>query len=151
MAEELANLAAEAAALDAEAAPAALTETAGAQHEAPPPAPADPVESLAGLLTVLGIASGYAGLSRTAAIWTPETCRGLAAKTVPVLVKYAWGQRLLNFLATGAGVEELALAAYAAPLVLASVAAVRADMQPAPPPWANPPAHPEDPGWEARN
>jgi hypothetical protein len=130
MAEDLQALAAEAAAIDAEAAPAALAEVPGSQPEAPAAPQVDPAESLAGFLAILSIAAGYAGLDRTAAIWTPETCRGLADKAVPVLVKYAWGQRILNFLATGAGVEELALAAYAAPLVLATAAAVKDDLKP---------------------
>lgn len=108
-------------------------ENQAAAVEQAPPAPAvDPAQSLAGLLSVLGIAAGYAGLEKTAAIWTPDTCKGLADKLVPVLVKYAWGQRLLAFLESGAGVEEMALVAYAAPLVLATMQAVKADMQPAP-------------------
>lgn len=96
----------------------------------------DPVESLAGLVQVVSIAAGYAGYTKAAAIWTPETCRELAAKTVPVLVKYSWGQRFLDFLATGSGVEELALLATAAPLALSTWSAVKDDGKPTPPPAA---------------
>ena len=132
MAEELQAIATEAAALDAELAPVQPDSQATPEAEAGvEPVPlADPRESLAGLLSVLGIAAGYAGFPKTAAIWTPDTCRGLADKAVPVLVKYAWGQRLMNFLATGAGVEEMALIAFAAPLVLATVGAVKDDLKP---------------------
>lgn len=138
MTDELTQLQAEAAAIDAEAAPATIEAQ---PPETQTPAGVDPVESLAGFLSVLGIAAGYAGLPRTATIWQPGTCRGLADKAVPVLVKYPWGQRLLNFLATGAGVEEMALAAFAAPLVLATHAAIREDLKPArPEPVQTPPA-----------
>lgn len=132
MAENLEALATEAAALDAELQPAAaeatLAETTGPDAAPPPP---DPVESLAGFIQVAAIAAEYGGLKRTAALWKPETCRGLSERLVPVLAKYAWGQRVLAFLATGAGVEELALAAYAAPLVLSTLQAVREDLKPA--------------------
>lgn len=134
MKNEIEALAAEAAAIDAEATPTPTPTGEAGMPAGPEDAPAsqavDPVESLAGFLTVAGIAAGYAGFPKTAAIWKQETCRGLAEKTVPVMVKYPWGVRLLDFLQTGAGVEELALLAYAAPLLLATRAAVVEDMKP---------------------
>lgn len=137
MAETLNDLAVEAAAIDAELKPAApetaLAEAAGQDDAPTAPPPIDPVESLAGFLAVVAIAADYGGLKKTAAIWTPEACRGLADKLVPVLMKYTWGQRVLDFLATGAGVEEMALMAYAMPMILVTVQAVREDLKPARP------------------
>jgi hypothetical protein len=110
--------------------------TEAIQEEQSAVAVIDPAESLAGALQVASIAAGYAGFPKAAAIWTPGTCRALADKAVPVLVKYPWGQRIIDFLQTGAGVEELALLATAAPLVMATIAAVREDMKPAAKPAA---------------
>lgn len=94
----------------------------------PEPAPeVSPEESLAGFLTVAAMAAGLVGYKRAAAVWSIETCRGFAERAVPVLEKYAWGQRALSFLTSGAGVEEMALAMYAAPVILATVSAARED------------------------
>ena len=97
----------------------------GAEPEAAPGM--DPVESLAGLFTVGGLVAGMLGYRRVADLWGADTCRGMAEKAVPVLVKYPWGARVLDFLATGAGIEEMALAMYAAPLALATMKAARLD------------------------
>lgn len=91
----------------------------------------DAVESLSGLLSLVGVAAGIAGAKRTAAIWAPEACGRLAAVTVPVLRKYPWGGRVLDFLETGSGAEELALAMVAAPMGMATWAAINADFKPA--------------------
>lgn len=129
MNEELDAMQAEAAAIDLEAAPATLE---AAPLDAPAAVmPVDPVESLAGALSLIGLAAGYGGFPKAASIWTPDTCRALADKAVPVLAKYPWGLRVLNFIQTGAGVEELALLVVAAPLLLNTVSAVREDMKPA--------------------
>lgn len=93
----------------------------------PEPAPVDPVESLAALLSMGGMAAGFVGYRRVAELWNGETCAGVAARAVPVMRKYPWGIRALDFLTTGAGVEEMALAVYLAPLALATMQAARAD------------------------
>lgn len=104
---------------------------AGAVVETDPePQKADAAESLSGFLTLAGAMSGAAGFGRTAAIWNPETCEKVAGLTVPVLRKYPWGQRVIDFFETGAGVEEIALGVVVAPLALATYAAIKADMQP---------------------
>jgi hypothetical protein len=87
----------------------------------------NPVDALAGFLTIGGTVAGWVGYRRVSGVWAEETCRGVAEKAVPVLQKSAWGSRLLEFLDTGAGVEEIALAMYLAPVVLATVAAAKAD------------------------
>jgi hypothetical protein len=99
----------------------------GQEQAGPEVAAADPVESLAGLFTVAGYMAGSLGYRRVGELWGPETCRGLSEKMVPVLRKYSWGQRALEFLETGAGVEEIALGMVAVPLVLATLQAARAD------------------------
>lgn len=132
MSDELNNLEAEAAALDASTAMPAAAAAAAAPDAMPPAI--EPAESLAGLLTVAGMAASVGGMHRTAAVWSPDACRALADKAVPVMRKYAWGLKVLEFLETGAGVEEIALFAVAAPLVMATAGAVRADLAPPPPP-----------------
>jgi hypothetical protein len=98
----------------------------------------DPVESLAGLFTVGAAIFAAAGFTNAAAVWKPEVCRGIAERTVPVLVKYPWGQRAIEFLTTGDGVEEIALVMYAAPVVLATWQGVKQDMKPKPKPKQEP-------------
>lgn len=101
----------------------------GALVDPVPEAPAvDAAESMAGLLTVAGMLAGETGFKRTAAIWNPETCKNIAAKAVPVLRKYPWGVRVLDFFETGAGVEEIALGVVLIPAVLATYRAVSDDM-----------------------
>lgn len=100
---------------------------AGQDQEAEQAAAVDPVESLAGFLTIAGMGAGFVGYRQVAELWSPETCRGVAEKAVPVLVKYPWGARALEFLTTGAGVEEIALAMYLAPLAIATAKAAAAD------------------------
>lgn len=99
--------------------------------EAEPEAPRmDAVESLTGFLSMVSAGAAIAGFSRTASVWTPEACGRVAGATVPVLRKYPWGARVLDFLETGSGAEEVALVMAAAPLVVATVGAVKADMSP---------------------
>lgn len=88
---------------------------------------ASPEESLAGLLKVASIGMHFAGLKNTAAVWSEANCEALAVAAVPVMRKYAWGQKALEFLMTGGGVEEMALIAVIAPLAFATVKAVKAD------------------------
>lgn len=133
MNEELKHLAGEAAALDADTAAAVAAPGASPEPEPAPIMTIDPAESLADLLSVVGMAAGVGGLKRTAAIWQPNTCRALADKAVPVMRKYPWGVKALEFLETGSGIEEMVLFAVAAPLALATINAVRADLAPPPP------------------
>jgi len=86
-----------------------------------------PAESLAGAIQIAGMVAGVAGFPSVAEVWNQNAARGFSEKAVPVLSKYAWGGRILDFLGNGAGVEELALLMYAGPLVLATAAAARKD------------------------
>ena len=106
---------------------AAVTVTGEPMPE-PPPVPAmSAEESLAGLLYPLPHVLNFAGLKNTAAVWNEETCKGLADRAVPVLRKYPWGGRIISFLETGAGVEEVALGLFVLPVGLATAKAWQAD------------------------
>ena len=97
----------------------------GAEPAEPPP---DPAEGLGALLTLVSGVFHMSGFVKVAAMWSPEVCREFAQKAVPVLRKYAWGQRIIAFLETGLGVEEIALVTFAAPLVAATYSAAREDI-----------------------
>jgi hypothetical protein len=91
------------------------------------PGVVDPVEAVAGLLTVAGMGAGWFGYRRVSEVWGPESCRAVAEKAVPVLQKYPWGIAALDFLQTGAGVDEIALGMCILPMVIATMDAARAD------------------------
>lgn len=92
-----------------------------------------PEQSLAGFLKVASLALGIAGLKNTAAVWNEGNCDQLAQVAVPVMMKYAWGQKVIAMLTKGAGVEEMAFFAVAAPMAFATMQAYRMDTQPQPP------------------
>lgn len=100
-----------------------------------------PDVALAGMLTLISMAAGIVGMPRLAARWNQDACKAVADAAVPVLAKYAWGQRFLTFLTTGAGIEEINLVMVAGPLVVASAADIRADLaKPEPKPEPEPAA-----------
>lgn len=99
----------------------------GVKQAEPAPMAIDPVESFAAFLSVLPMAAGVIGYKRTAKLWNATTCRELASKLVPVLVKYPWGQKIMRFVETGAGVEEVALGLFVVGVIPGTLAAVRAD------------------------
>lgn len=90
-------------------------------------ATANAVDSLYGLLSLLPIGLTFAGMKNTANVWTDNACKGLSSACVPVFRKYAWGQRIIVFLETGGGIEELALMAVIMPLGLATYKAIELD------------------------
>lgn len=88
---------------------------------------ADAVESLYGLLSLIPIGCNITGYKNVANVWTDEACRGVASASIPVFRKYAWGVKIIDFLETGAGVEELALGAILFPLGMATYGAYQLD------------------------
>lgn len=88
---------------------------------------ADAAESLYGMLSLIAIGCKFTGYSNIAAVWNENTCRGVSSACIPVFRKYAWGARIINFLETGAGVEELALGAVLLPIGLATYGAYQLD------------------------
>lgn len=89
----------------------------------------DAVESLAGMLAMAGAMAGGLGYRRVAGVWAEPKCQAVAAAAVPVLRKYPWGGRIVEFLEGGTGAEEVALFMVAAPMVMATVKAAREDTQ----------------------
>lgn len=81
----------------------------GAAEQEPDRPAMDAGESLAGLLSMVGIGAGMVGFNAVAAVWVPDSCEKLAGAAVPVLRKYPWGARILDFLERGTGAEEAVL------------------------------------------
>jgi len=73
---------------------------------------------LYGLLSLLPIGLNIIGLPRTAHVWSDNNCKAVSTAFVPVLRKYVWGQKVIEFLETGGGMEEIALVATLAPLAI---------------------------------
>jgi len=73
---------------------------------------------LYGLLSLLPIGLDLIGLPRTAHVWSDKNCKAVSTAFVPVLRKYVWGQKVITFLETGGGMEEIALVATLAPLAI---------------------------------
>lgn len=98
-------------------------------EQQPQPAPTiTPEEAVRGVLEAFLIPAQMAGMTRTTSIWTPEVLDKVAISLVAVLRKYAWGQKVLQFLIDGLYVEEMMLLMLLAPLVRATAAAVKADI-----------------------
>lgn len=117
------------AAMVAEAEPAAAGPGAVAENAEPERPAMDAAESMAGLLVALSSVAGFSGMKNTAALWTPENCEQCAQKAVPVLRKYPWGARVLEFFETGAWVEEMALGAFLLTMGFATRKAVKSDLE----------------------
>ncbi|ABE49097.1 hypothetical protein [Methylobacillus flagellatus] len=106
-----------------------VQETAEPGQEAGPVPQISAEQSLAGLLQIGHLALLAGGMRNTAAVWNQDSCNAFAGAAVPVLRKYPWGGRVLAFLESGAGVEEMALFAVAMPLTMATVNAVQQDLK----------------------
>lgn len=106
------------------------TDNETGDQQQPEHEPITPEQSLAALFKVASMALGIAGLKNTAAVWSERNCEALAQASIPVLNKHAWGQKVINFLMTGAGVEEMALFAVAAPMAFATIQAYQVDSAP---------------------
>jgi len=108
---------------------AAIPDSSQQEADTQEPVSGNATDSLYGLLSLIPIGLNLAGLKNTAAVWNDGVCRGIASAAVPVLRKYAFGQRIINFLETGAGIEEMALAAALLPVGLASMQAYTLDIE----------------------
>ena len=118
MSEELAALETEAAAVDAVNAPPVET-----QAEAGPVVPGNEQAEVAWLITILAglFAPVFPSLQK---IYTPDTINSIAAAAVPVMAKRGWTTGAL----LGKYAEELALAAVAVPVALATWQGIKADV-----------------------
>ena len=119
MSDDLAALEAEAAAVDAEIAPAAQVEQPA---EAAPPV-ADEVAELSALISIVSglFAPVFPSLAK---IYTPDTVQSLAQAAVPVMRKHGWSTSAL----LGRYAEELALLAVVAPVGMATWQGIKADV-----------------------
>lgn len=89
----------------------------------PEPPRMDAAESMAGFLGIVAHGAGLVGWKHTGAA-LGGSAENIAAAAVPVLRKYPWGARILDFFERGSGAEEILLLAALMPLA----GAVRADM-----------------------
>jgi hypothetical protein len=88
----------------------------------------DPVLSLAGFLQMVGFGFSMSGFPALGAVWSDsDKNQVLASALVPVLAKYAFGQRIIAFLSGETPIEELNLLMVAAPFAMSTVAAFKAD------------------------
>jgi hypothetical protein len=88
---------------------------------------ADAVQSLQGMLSIVPIAFNHLEYKRAAAVWSDDKCASLSGALVPVFRKYPWGLKIVDFLETGAGVEEVALCMVAWPVAQSTYLAIKAD------------------------
>lgn len=58
------------------------------------------------VLTVVPMGLHMAGLKNAAAVWSDDACDSISTALVPVLRKYAFGQKMLAYLETGGGMAE---------------------------------------------
>lgn len=86
-------------------------------------------ENLAGIIELLFLPAPEFGFKRVADIWTPDVCRRVADRAVPVLQKSGWGRAFLAWCREGFGIEEMALAAVLFPLIKKTRDAVIADLE----------------------
>lgn len=120
MSAKLDALEAEARAVDLAVAPAPVAD----EKAQAATAPANEVAELAALITILS--SMFVPVFPSLAnIYTPETISSLASAAVPVMQKRGWSTSEL----LGKYAEELALAAVAAPVALATWQCVKADSE----------------------
>jgi hypothetical protein len=88
----------------------------------------DPVLSLAGFLQMVGFGFTMSGFANLGAVWSDASKnQALAGALVPVLAKYAFGQRIIAFLSGETPIEEINLLMVAAPFAMSTVAAFKAD------------------------
>jgi hypothetical protein len=93
------------------------------------PIMADATQTLQGLLSLLPIGLSVVGLKNTAEVWNESACQIVAERTIPVLKKYALGLKIIKFLETGSGIEEMALATALLPIGLASYRGYQLDLE----------------------
>jgi len=117
--DDLAQLTAEAAAIDAQLAPATPTPE---QPAAPQVSPNDIAEMSALLQIVAGMFSPL--FPSLANVYTPQSCDALASAAIPVMAKHGWSVSGL----LGNYAEEVALLAVAAPMALATYGGIKADI-----------------------
>lgn len=87
----------------------------------------DAAQSLEGLLSLLPIGLDAVGYKKTAAVWSEQARKNISITAIPVLRKYGWGLRFIEFLEGGTGVHEAALFFAVYPVAVATMKAVEMD------------------------
>lgn len=93
------------------------------------------------VLTIVPIGLHIAGLKNAAAAWSDDACSSISSALVPVLRKYAFGQKMLAYLETGGGVAEGVLIMALYPVAAATYTgylADKAEREPKPEPELQP-------------
>lgn len=89
----------------------------------------DTVANLAGILEIFSAMADATGYRKTAQVWNAETRQRVSVRTVPVLQKTEFGRKVMAFINSGLGLEEMALAAVLFPAIKATRDAMIADAQ----------------------
>lgn len=79
-------------------------------------------------LSIIPMGCAFAGLQNTAAVWSDDVLNNVSSALIPVLNKYAFGQKMLAFLQTGGGVAEGVLIMALYPVAIASIDAYQLDV-----------------------
>lgn len=79
------------------------------------------------VLTIVPIGLHMSGLKNAAAAWSDDACDSISGALVPVLRKYAFGQKMLAYLETGGGVAEGVLIMALYPVAAATYAGYLVD------------------------
>lgn len=79
------------------------------------------------VLTVVPMGLHMAGYENAAAAWSDDACGSISTALVPVLRKYAFGQKMLAYLETGGGVAEGVLIMALYPVAAATYTGYLAD------------------------
>lgn len=88
------------------------------------------LNALYGIISLVPMSCTMFGLKNTAGVWSEGVCLGVSDALLPVLQKYAFGQKFLQYLEKGGGVEEFALLLALAPVAIASYSAFELDTKP---------------------
>lgn len=128
-AEQARDLAALAASIAESEPVAAKVQEEEAGGELQPVNDASDEENLSGIIELLFIPAPEFGFNHVAAIYTPDTCRKIADRAVPVLRKSGWGRAFLAWCRDGFGIEEMALVAVLFPILKRTRDAVIADIE----------------------
>jgi hypothetical protein len=85
------------------------------------------VEALSALLQAVPFALHIVNYKNMAAVFSADNCQNLSQSLVPVLYKHGWGMRVIQFLRSGAGIEEAALLFVLIPMSMALMQAYELD------------------------
>jgi len=86
--------------------------------------------ALHGIISIVPMTCTMFGLKNTAGVWSEGVCMGVSDALLPVLQKYSFGRKFLEYLDKGGGVEEFALLIALTPVAMATLSAYQMDTKP---------------------